>query len=316
MSFATEVKKELINIKNLKPCCKKALLFGILVNSSEIILSSEGKRIVLKTTIPGLFVLVKPLLKELYNIETSLSYQEEASLKKRKFYRLEITNKVQTLIDEFKLLPISDIKFNDPLIKQSCCKQAWLRGTFIAKGSINDPRKERYHFEISSTKLSVINIVLQILNKAGITAKTCERSNRYVCYVKRCEQISNTLAYLGADSGVFYFEDQRIVRDVANMANRMTNCDIANEIKCAKKCDEQLSAIKYLRENNIFEHLPIRLQTTALLREEYPDSSYEELSMYSENLFGKQLSKSGISHCFNALMKYYNDIVDSKDTIK
>ena len=89
----------------------------------------------------------------------------------------------------------------------------------------------------------------------------------------------------------------------------MTNCDIANEIRCAKSCDEQLDAIEYIRSVGQFEKMPVRLQTIALLREEYPDSSLEELSYYSENLFGKRLSKSGISHCMRALMNYYKDLI-------
>ena len=92
----------------------------------------------------------------------------------------------------------------------------------------------------------------------------------------------------------------------------MTNCDIANEIKCASNCNKQLAAIKYIRDSGKFFEMPVRLQTIALLREEYPDSSYEELSLYSDNLFGKSLSKSGITHCMRALMNYYQDLIKQK----
>ena len=206
-------------------------------------------------------------------------------------------------------MPFTHLSRSDALIENACCKSSFLRGLFIAKGSINDPRKNCYHFEISSSKDNLIRFAARLFKSKGINVSIMERRNQSVLYVKRSEDISSCLAIIGASSGVFYFEDQRIVRDVNNMANRMTNCDIANEIRCAKSCDEQLSAIEYIRSIGHFEKMPVRLQTIALLREEYPDSSLEELSYYSENIFGKRLSKSGISHCMRALMNYYHDLI-------
>ena len=238
-----------------------------------------------------------------------MSYKDEVSLRKRRFYYLEIIDHADEIISEFKLMPFTHLSRSDEIISNACCKSAFLRGLFIAKGSINDPRKNCYHFEISSSKDNVIRFAARLFKAKGINVSIMERRNQYVLYVKKSEDISSCLAIIGASSGVFYFEDQRIVRDVSNMANRMTNCDIANEIRCAKSCDEQLTAIEFIRSMGQFEKMPVRLQTIALLREEYPDSSLEELSYYSENLFGKRLSKSGISHCMRALMNYYHDLI-------
>ena len=105
-------------------------------------------------------------------------------------------------------------------------------------------------------------------------------------------------------SGVFYFEDSRIRRDVSNMANRMANCDIANLKKTSKTAYIHKLAIQKIRENNQFDKLTLRLQTMVLLREEYPDASYEELAEYSDKLFGHSLSKSGISHCMTDLVNF------------
>ena len=309
MSFASEVKKELLNISSLDNCCKKAVLYGLLQGNSEILITSSGLKIIVKSTILNVLKIMIPLLKDLYSVNIGMSYKDEVSLRKRRFYYLEIIDHADEIISEFKLMPFTHLSRSDEIISNSCCKSAFLRGLFIAKGSINDPRKNCYHFEISSSKDNVISFAARLFKSKGINVSVMERRNQYVLYVKRSEDISSCLAIIGASSGVFYFEDQRIVRDVSNMANRMTNCDIANEIRCAKSCDEQLDAIEYIRSVGQFEKMPVRLQTIALLREEYPDSSLEELSYYSENLFGKRLSKSGISHCMRALMNYYKDLI-------
>ena len=309
MSFASEVKKELLNISSLDECCKKAVLYGLLQGNSEIMITSSGLKIVVKSTILNVLKIMITLLKELYNVKIGMSYKDEISLRKRRFYYLEIIDHADDIISDFKLMPFTHLSRSDAIIENACCKSSFLRGLFIAKGSINDPRKNCYHFEISSSKDNLIRFAARLFKSKGINVSIMERRNQSVLYVKRSEDISSCLAIIGASSGVFYFEDQRIVRDVNNMANRMTNCDIANEIRCAKSCDEQLSAIEYIRSVGQFERMPVRLQTIALLREEYPDSSLEELSYYSENIFGKRLSKSGISHCMRALMNYYHDLI-------
>ena len=297
MSFASEVKKELLNISSLESCCKKALLYGLLQGNSEIVITSGGFKIVVKSTILNVLKIMIPLLKELYNVNIGMSYKDEVSLRKRRFYYLEIIDHADNIISDFKLMPFTHLSRSDEI---------------IAKGSINDPRKNCYHFEISSAKDNVIRFAARLFKSKGINVSIMERRNQYVLYVKKSEDISSCLAIIGAASGVFYFEDQRIVRDVNNMANRMTNCDIANEIRCTKSCDEQLEAIEYIREKGFFDKLPTRLQTIALLREQYPDSSYDELSYYSDNLFGKKLSKSGISHCMRDLMAFYRELLNKE----
>lgn len=312
MSFASEVKKELLNISSLESCCKKAVLYGLLQGNSEIVITSGGFKIVVKSTILNVLKIMIPLLKELYNVNIGMSYKDEVSLRKRRFYYLEIIDHADDIISDFKLMPFTHLSRSDEIISRHCCKSAFLRGLFIAKGSINDPRKNCYHFEISSAKDNVIRFAARLFKSKGINVSIMERRNQSVLYVKKSEDISACLAIIGAASGVFYFEDQRIVRDVSNMANRMTNCDIANEIRCTKSCDEQLEAIEYIREKGFFDKMPTRLQTIALLREQYPDSSYDELSYYSDNLFGKKLSKSGISHCMRDLMAFYRELLSKE----
>lgn len=308
MSFSTEVKKELLDLSDLDEEAEISFLYGLLQGSSEIVISSTGYKLVLKTTILNVLKVTIPILKRLYNVNIGMSFKDEKGLNNRRFYQIEIIDHAEEIISDFHLMPFTHLSRSDQLVHKEAQRSAFLRGLFIAKGSINDPRKNCYHFEISSSKEKLISFAVRILGTKGIKAETVERRNQVVLYVKKSEDISKCLAFIGANSGVFYFEDQRIIRDVSNMANRMTNCDIANEIRCAKACDDQLNAIKYIRDNGYFESMSPRLQATAQLREAYPDSSLEELAIYSDNIFGKNLSKSGVSHCIRALMEYYNSI--------
>lgn len=308
MSFASEVKKELLNIEDLNDCCKNALIYGILQGCSEIVITSSGYKLIVKTTILNVIKILLPLLKSRYKVLTGMSYKDEVGLQNRRFYYLEIVDNAEEIISDYKLIPFIHLSRKDDIISKDCCKGSFLRGLFIAKGSINDPRKNCYHLEFTSSKENVIKLCSRLLSLKKIEYSICERRNNYVLYIKKSEDISSTLALIGAKSGVFYFEDQRILRDMHNMANRQMNCDIANEKKCLSNCDAQLHAIEYIRNTGHFEKMSLRLQTIARLREEYPDSSYDELSYYSDNLFGKQLTKSGITHCLRDLMIFYEEI--------
>lgn len=316
MSFSSEVKKELLSIEDTSDCCKNAMIFGILQNNTDIVFSKDGIKLVVKSHILATIQHVVSYLKKKYNIETTIKFGNDNNINKIRYYYLDITKEVSKIMDEYYLSPVVDINMNIDIIKNNCCKNAFIRGMFISKGSINDPRKNCYHLEITCKNYEQATLVKQILNMNFIDAKIRERRNMQVVYVKKSEDISSVLALMGASSGVFYFEDSRIVRDVNNMANRMSNCDIANVKKSTDAAGKQLKAIAYIRKHDKFISMPARLQTMAIMREDYPEATLEELSEFSDNYFGKPLSKSGISHCLRSLMQYYEDIVIKKEVNK
>lgn len=308
MSFASEVKKEILAKDDISKCCQKALLFGILQGTSEINITNQHISITIKSPILNAIKVAIPLLKEQYEIVIEDGLQMAKNALGRKYYYLEIKEKVEQIIQDYALMPYDEIDLEHPILRNKCCKNSFVRGMFAVKGSINDPRKECYHFEINCKKESVATTIQQILGKKEIEAKIIMKGQNYLLYVKKSESISECLALIGASSGVFYFEDSRIYRDFTNTANRIANCDIANERKCASSCEKQLAIIQILHDYGYFEKMPIRLQTIARMREEYPDSSLEELSEFSDKLFGKKMSKSGISHCMRDLISYYESL--------
>lgn len=316
MSFANEVKKEILTTVETKSE-QRAFTFGVLQSLASIILSSNGVKIQIKSPILNIIKKVLPVLKEQFNIKTDIGFSDETIIKnKRRYYYLEISEKALEIIDYYKLMLTDEINMENELIQTLNNKEAFVRAIFASKGSINDPRKECYHLELSSKRYDLAFVIQQILGEKGIDANIITRRNMYIVYIKKSELISDFLAFIGAASGVFYFEDYRIYRDSANMANRMANCDIANERKCLENCNKHLNAIEYIKQKKMFEKMPVRLQTIARLREDYPESSLDELAIYSENAFGKQMSKSGISHCLKDLMDYYKSLVKTAEKTK
>lgn len=312
MSFASEVKKELLSLQ-MMPCCKDAMLAGILQGSSEIVLSNKGMNLKVETTLPSLIRFLAPLLKAKYKCETETYFLERTNINKSRIYVLEVKSNAERIIGDYHLMPFDTITLDDELLENDCCKHAFLRGAFISKGSINDPRKSNYHLEICFKKAELAVVAYNILESEGLTSKLSTRRGQSLLYIKRSEVISEMLAFMGANSGVLHFEDLRIMRDLKNSVNRVMNCDIANASKSLQYCNEQLEAIKYLKDHGFDKHLSLRLQDAIRLREEYPEATLSELSEYSENILGKHLSKSGISHCMQEITAYYNYVTSAKE---
>lgn len=307
MSFASEVKKELLGLTDMQSCCEQAMLFGLFQGAADLIITSQGKKIILKSYLSLAIQKAAQLIKNHQGIETTIKYGDIDHLHQKRYYYLEISGDTDQLIQTYALYPFDIVDMHHPLCRKDCCQNAFVRGMFIAKGSINDPRKNCYHLEITCKNKELADMIALIFKTNEIDAKIRERKEHFVVYVKRSEDISATLALMGATSGVFYFEDSRIVRDISNMANRMTNCDIANVKKSTASCQKQLQAIEWIEQMGLFYQLPLRLQSMAKMRQEYPDATLEELSQFSDNIFGKTLSKSGISHCLRDLMRFYEE---------
>ena len=323
MSFGSEVKKELINLDLESELEEHALVMGILHNSSELVASHVGNKfmwkLTVKSSILSVITFVAKYLKNKYNVSDQFKTKEKNSLNNFRYYFLELTN-VDKIIEDFNLLNLKLENITTSYLKLDDLnlQNIYLRGLFLAHGSISDPRMSTYHFEIATSNEEIANIAVEILNNNGVNALVLEKEHKksdstYIVYIKKSEDISSALVALGANQGMFVFEDQRIYRDFKNMANRVTNCDIANERKCIETAKKQLAAIKYIRDNNMFHEMSVRLQSIAILRETYPESSNEELSEFSSNVFGKELSKSGISHCFKSLMDYYSQLKKDLD---
>jgi DNA-binding protein WhiA len=291
-------------------------LFGALHGIADVVITSDGMKVVMQTQMPQLLRYLIPHLRTRYQINPQIRFYEKSGIFKSRIYVLEITENIQPLVEDMRLLPWTE-DFAKNLNFSDDEEQAFIRGSFVAKGSINDPKKSRYHAEILFQEEPLARLAQAILTKNEIKANVLAKNNQHLLYIKKAEDISSFLAYLQATSGVFYFADSRILRDLNNSVNRIMNCDIANGNKSLMYCQRQLEAIAYLEEKGYIAKLSPRLQDAIRLRKEYKDASLSELSELSANVLGKYMSKSGISHCLTEVMNFYEQLTSkSKDVGK
>ena len=182
-----------------------------------------------------------------------------------------------------------------------------IKGVFLASGCIVDPKND-YRFEASFKNKSCAEYFLDMLALLDFTPKLVKRpkANVYVVYFKESEQISYMLSLLEANKSMLQFEEIRVVKDVNNTKNRMSNCEMANMTKSVNSSLKQLEAIKKIKNNGRFSILSEKLKYTASLREKYPTATLEEISAKTE---GKnKVSKSGLKHRLDKLMQIADEI--------
>ena len=171
---------------------------------------------------------------------------------------------------------------NYPVVEDECCKTAFLRGAFLAGGSVTDPVKG-YHMEFSTTHQSVARETDLLIREAmSFSPKTAQRSGTQVLYLKQSEQISDLLTYLGAPVAAMGIMETRLEKELNNKVNRRCNCDDANTSKVVEAAQEQLAAIRILRENGLLEKLPEKMKQAAVARENNPSASLSELAAMME----------------------------------
>jgi hypothetical protein len=179
----------------------------------------------------------------------------------------------------------------DELIRRSCCKRAFLRGAFLAGGSISNPEKS-YHFEIVCQKKEYADILRELLRGFALDAKIVLRKKYYIVYLKEGDQIVDALNIMGAYVALMELENVRIVREMRGSVNRIVNCETANIHKVVDAACRQVEDINYIRSKMSLSELPPALREMAELRMEYPDSSLKELG----ELCDPPVGKSGVNH--------------------
>src|SRR5690625_3779301 len=177
--------------------------------------------------------------------------------------------------------------------EKKCCQRAYLRGAFVARGSVNNPETSSYHLEIFNLDQDHNHVLCELMNEFELNARELQRRNGYIVYIKEAEKIADFLGVVGANNALFKFEDVRIVRDMRNSVNRIVNCETANLNKTISASVRQVESIKMIKESVGLEILPEKLQEIARVRLQYPEVPLKELG---ELLPSGKLSKSGVNH--------------------
>ena len=198
--------------------------------------------------------------------------------------------------DELMSLKMWDVNSN--LKQEEQIARLQLREAFIKSGSITDPNKE-YHLEVLfKTKKKAVELQNLLLN-FEIQSRVIKKGNGYITYIKNSEDIVSFLALIGANRGVLRFEEIRVLKDARNNVNRIVNCETANLNKTLGASENQINAIKRLKQRNQFNGLPNELKEIAEIRLKNPDMSYEDIGKLLKN----PISKSGVSHRLNKIIR-------------
>ena len=293
MSFCSLVKAELCRIPLNKHCCAVAEAYGVLLFCNTF--SAAGVRIVTESKdfaqrLPRLF-------KKAFDLDFDQLPETEQG---KHVFVIDNPEKTLRIYGAFGLEPwtIISLHVNLGILEEDCCKISFLRGAFMAGGSVTDPEK-RYHLELATSHLRVTREVYSLLMELGFFPKDTTRSGNNVLYFKQSDYIEDVLTTLGAPVCAMQIMEAKVEKDLRNGINRRVNCETANLGKAVDAAQEQLAAIRRLEANGMYETLPDKLRKTAELRKENPEATLQELAQMQD----PPLTKSAINHRMRKLVE-------------
>lgn len=194
------------------------------------------------------------------------------------------------------------------VIQHSCCRRAFIRGAFLAAGSMSNPEKS-YHIEIVCAAEKKAEQLKNIINSFGLDAKVIVRKKMHVVYLKEGSQIVDLLNIMEAPVALMEMENVRILKEMRNSVNRKVNCETANINKTVSAAMKQIEDIRYIQDTIGLKGLPEELQEIAELRLEYPNETLKELG----DLLQTPLGKSGVNHRLRKIGKIVEDLKERRE---
>ena len=314
MSFSSEVKEELSEQIASGRHCRLAETAAILSLCGKIVIT-ENDRYCVKIQTENLAVARKyfTLLRKTFNIRAEVSVRKSREVR---FYSVIVSKdpEARRLLGETCLLDedgnVSECMspMHHRLLRQNCCRRAFIRGAFLAVGSVSDPKKS-YHFEIVCTAPEKARQLQELLASYDVDAKVVLRKRHYVVYIKEGSQIVELLGLMGAHISLMQLENVRIVKEMRNSVNRKVNCETANLNKTVSAAVRQAENIRYIQEKIGLDKLPMDLEETARLRLEHTEASLKELG----DMLSPKVGKSGVNHRLRKLSQIADDLREGKE---
>ena len=291
MSFTATVKDEVSKL-DVSETEKISELSAIVQNNDY----SDSIKVVTENN--SVARLIYSLFKDLFNVYPKVSVKRGYNYSKNMLYTLEVKSKVFDILKALGIegnVPESFIYADEDLL------MAYLKGLFLTKASVNDPKTSRYHLEFNLDNLEYAQFVQKSLNYFHLNSKILHREHRYVVYIKEAEKIGDFLRIIGAVKAVLYYEDIRIYRDHKNMTNRLNNCEQANVDKIIETANEQVKDIELLKKMDVYDLLNDKEKEVSEYRLKYPEASLVELSQIISMETGNNITKSGVYHRLNKI---------------
>lgn len=293
MSFTATIKEEVSKLKRTETDSISELS-ALIRNLGTI----QDNKIQIITENESVSRCIFQLLKKIYDVNSKITVRRGYNFNKNFQYILEIQHKKEEILEDLsiyhnrKMLMIpKDYIYDDFELRRS-----YLRGLFLAVGSMNDPKTSRYHLEFLVSEKEYAEFVQNLLNSFKLNSKLLKRDSKYMIYMKESEKIGDFLRIIGANKAIMYYEDIRIYREEKNRTNRLNNCEQANVEKLMETANQQLHDIEYIKKNDVFYLLDEKVQEVARYREKYPEVSLLELSEIISMETGNKITKSGLHH--------------------
>lgn len=300
MSFSSSVKEELSRQFPAARHCQIAETAAILSLCGKVKISATDRfSIEMHTENVAVARKYFTLLKKTFNINTDVSIRQGKKPLKGSIYMVAVRE------HEDALRVLQAVKFLGPdgevaeemslmrnlVVQNTCCKRAFIRGAFLAAGSVSDPEKF-YHFEIVCGTMAKARQVQGLMSAFDLDAKIVLRKRYYVVYIKEGNQIVDLLNIMEAPVALMEFENIRIVKEMRNSVNRKVNCETANINKTVSAAVKQTEDIRFIRDTVGLESLPENLKEMARVRLERPEATLKELG----EALSPAVGKSGVNH--------------------
>lgn len=303
MSFTTKVKEELLS----KESRDKAELAAIIKMAASLGLTSSGLTLSITTENAKIARHIYELFLYFYQVKSDIRHHQKTNLRKNRVYTVFLESKVEEILGD---LYLADSFFGletgiaPAILDNDAWGQAYLKGAFLASGSIKDPEKGKYQLEIASVYEDHAQDLLQLMQKFLLDAKVIERTKGSVTYLQRAEDIMDFLIVIGAMEAMADFEAVKILRETRNDLNRATNAEAANIARTVTASMKTINNISKIIDKMGLENLPADLQEVAQLRIQHPDYSIQQLA----DKLSQPLTKSGVNHRLRKINKIADDL--------
>lgn len=295
MAFTTDIKDEICALKknSIENICELSAFVrnDATIKDGNLAMITENSKVARR---------MYSLFKEIYDIACKIDTVKISNLNKRRCYTIIIEGNTKEVLEKLNIKDLSK-PVEDYLIDSEEEKRAYLRGVFLATGSINNPQTASYHLELFIKEKKEAEKILEILNYFYIEGRIIQREKGYMVYVKKSEKIADFLRIIEANRAVLFFEDIRIYRDHKNMTNRLNNCEQANIEKVLKSCNKQIEDIDKILSVYPKDAIDEKLMVVIEYRKKYPEVSLNELSSIIYQETGEEITKSGINHRFRKI---------------
>lgn len=303
ISFTINVKNEIASFDSVRNE-NMAMLSAIIrnsgkVNDGEITITTENSKVARR---------VYTLISDIYNVSVSI-IDKNNNFNRNRLYIIKVNDNIDYILNDLGVTDNLGNRLNtipEYLVDSDEEKRAYLKGIFLASGSVNDPKTSRYHLEFFIDSIDEANYVNDLLNEYYLNSKIIPKDRKYMVYIKEAEKIGDFLRIIGANDAVMYYEDIRIYRDHKNMTNRLNNMEQANIEKIINTCNSQISDIELIYEKLGKEFLDEKTLEAATYRLKYPESSLQELSEIMSIEIGKPITKSGLNHRMRKIREMAN----------